>query len=485
MDLEEPFNDVYVTPAHTKKVFTNMKRQNKDFCGTVTPLFATVLVPPLVEGKGSRQPSEPQPPSSTDPLEQDLADVSQPQKTQTPRRTKRGEDDRVVRAATTTASLEAEQESDCSTLGDQKVSKESQKIGKEAKGKNSRDEALQDWETKVFYYTTAAKKDVNAAEPVSTVGDTVNVASVIPNVSVVGPSISAASPSISTAEDIFEDEMPTMTDTLMDIRRTRPKTTSIVIHDVEEEPRRATPPPTVQSQDKVYLKKNKHSLRESKDCQGKVVEQEAKDAALIEQMKDVQARIDADALLAERLQKEEREQFTIDEQARMLIDLIAERKREHKWINDFVPMDSEKVNDSKQQVESSKKRSRADHDKESVKKKKLGEDNAEKEELRACLDIETLSALEEVFEALKTTGLSKAHIASMWSVKGDEIRNTLKIFFVSVLWVKKSNLIVCVEDDVFEVEANLFSSNEWLFLLWEEGKDTKGLEGLDLEEDSP
>ncbi|GJU05133.1 hypothetical protein Tco_1121563 [Tanacetum coccineum] len=31
---------------------------------------------------------------------------------------------------------------------------------------------------------------------------------------------------------------------------------------------------------------------------------------------------------------------------------------------------------------------------------------------------ETLSALEEVFGALKTTGLSKAHIASMWSVKG-------------------------------------------------------------------
>nr|GFD30018.1 hypothetical protein [Tanacetum cinerariifolium] len=31
---------------------------------------------------------------------------------------------------------------------------------------------------------------------------------------------------------------------------------------------------------------------------------------------------------------------------------------------------------------------------------------------------ETLSAIEEVFGALKTTGLSKAHIASMWSVKG-------------------------------------------------------------------
>ncbi|GKC10936.1 hypothetical protein Tco_1007718 [Tanacetum coccineum] len=86
IDLAEPFNDVYVTPVHNKKIFTNMKRQNKDFSGTVTPLFASMLVPQVVEGEG--------------------------------------EDDKVVRAATTTTSLEAEQESGSglrcqdTTLGD-------------------------------------------------------------------------------------------------------------------------------------------------------------------------------------------------------------------------------------------------------------------------------------------------------------------------------------------------------------------------------
>nr|GEX90863.1 uncharacterized mitochondrial protein AtMg00810-like [Tanacetum cinerariifolium] len=250
-------------------------------------------------------------------------------------------------------------------------------------------------ETEVFDYTTAAKKDVNAVEPVSTTGDAVNAASVIPDAS-------AAGPSTSTAEDIFKDEMTTMVDTLMAIRRTRLRTTSVVIHDAEEEPRRT--PPTVQSQDKE-----------------KAAEQEAKDADLIEQIKDVQKKIYADAFLAERLQQEEREQFTVDEQAKMLVDLIEERKRffvaqrtkqirnkpptkaqlrnkmvtylkhmgkyihnqlnsksfkeiqmlyerEQKCINDFVPMDSEEVDDSKQQAEGSKKRSRVDHDKESVKK---------------------------------------------------------------------------------------------------------------------
>ncbi|GJZ60084.1 hypothetical protein Tco_0615900 [Tanacetum coccineum] len=61
----------------------------------------------------------------------------------------------------------------------------------------------------------------------------VSAASVIPDV----PSnVSTAGPSTSTAEDIFEDEMMTITDTLMAIRSTRPRITSVMIRDVEEEP---------------------------------------------------------------------------------------------------------------------------------------------------------------------------------------------------------------------------------------------------------
>nr|GEU78162.1 hypothetical protein [Tanacetum cinerariifolium] len=206
---------------------------------------------------------------------------------------------------------------------------------------------------------------------------------------------------------------------------------------------------------KLFGEEQAQFEREQRTAREKAAEQEAKDAALIEQMEDVQARIDADALLAERLQQEEREQFTVDEQARMLVDLIAERKRffaaqraeqirnkppnkaqlknkmvtylkhmgkythnklksksfkeiqmlyerEQKWINDFVPMDSEEVNDSKQQAESSKKTSRADHDKESVKKQKLEEDDAEKEELKACLYIVPVDDIAINVESLAT-----------------------------------------------------------------------------------
>nr|GFA77656.1 hypothetical protein [Tanacetum cinerariifolium] len=88
-------------------------------------------------------------------------------------------------------------------------------------------------EAEVFDYATTIKKDVNAAEPISTAGDAVNAASVIPDVSVAGPSTSVAGLSTSTLEDVFEDEMTTMADTLMAIRRTRPRTTSVVIHNVK------------------------------------------------------------------------------------------------------------------------------------------------------------------------------------------------------------------------------------------------------------
>ncbi|GJT98434.1 putative ribonuclease H-like domain-containing protein [Tanacetum coccineum] len=46
--LHQLFNDEYDTPSHTKKVL-HMRRQGKDFFGTVTPLFATMLIQPQAD----------------------------------------------------------------------------------------------------------------------------------------------------------------------------------------------------------------------------------------------------------------------------------------------------------------------------------------------------------------------------------------------------------------------------------------------------
>ncbi|GJX70354.1 hypothetical protein Tco_0307525 [Tanacetum coccineum] len=77
-------------------------------------------------------------------------------------------------------------------------------------------------------------------------------------------------------------------------------------------------------------------------------------------------------------------------------------KKEQQYINDFVPIsdDSGKKDDSSgKQAESSKKRPRAEHDEESVKKQKL-KDEAEREELRACLDIVLGDDIAMDFESL-------------------------------------------------------------------------------------
>ncbi|GKD71164.1 putative ribonuclease H-like domain-containing protein [Tanacetum coccineum] len=354
--FDEPFNDTYETPKHTKKVFTNMKRKGKDFSGRVTPLFASMLAPPVVRGKA------------------DEAIFKEC-------------DDRVVRATTTAASLDAAHASGVNTPGSneeriehqelmdnipptphvsplsggytpgsdegradlhelmaiytklsdrvldlvkekdaqameilklknrirklkrkakssipprkrrlyKQVDSSDDSLGEENTSKQGRNNSNKTEEfnlsdkgsggTKVFDDTTAAEKDVNAAEPVCTAGDVVTAASVILDIDIAGPSnVSAASFSISTAGDIFKDKMMTIADTLVAIRSTRRRTALVVIHDVEEEPRRATSVPTVQSQDK---------------CKSKIVEPEPTPK------NPIKAQIQKDAEIAQRFFEED------------------------------------------------------------------------------------------------------------------------------------------------------------------------------------
>ncbi|GJZ63350.1 hypothetical protein Tco_0619771 [Tanacetum coccineum] len=69
IELCEPFNDVYITPAHTLKVFSNMSRKGVKFLEKVTPLFDSMLVPHQApKGEGLKKTTKPQPtPSPTQP----------------------------------------------------------------------------------------------------------------------------------------------------------------------------------------------------------------------------------------------------------------------------------------------------------------------------------------------------------------------------------------------------------------------------------
>ncbi|GJR79475.1 hypothetical protein Tco_0150260 [Tanacetum coccineum] len=129
-------NAVYDTPSHTKKIFANMRRQGKDFLGTVTPLFSSMLTQQADIGEGSGQPTDLQhtstyvQPSNEEPIT--VPSSSQPKKTHRSRKDKRAteisqfsgpiplvadetvtkeRENRMKRAATTTSTLEAEQDS--------------------------------------------------------------------------------------------------------------------------------------------------------------------------------------------------------------------------------------------------------------------------------------------------------------------------------------------------------------------------------------
>ncbi|GJR84727.1 hypothetical protein Tco_0155512 [Tanacetum coccineum] len=365
-----------------------------------------------VEGEGSEQPSEPQPPSSTAPPSQVTTVATQHQKTYELRRAKIGqdtkipqssgppkkvgdeavyigEDDIVVRAATTASSFKAEQESSgprrqdtilggvdaqtrfettskkshdppllglpqpptpydlplsgghkprsdegrpnfnelinlCTQLSNRVLALENSKtaqdlvIQKLKKRVKRLEKALRARTPgmKLFKIGTSRRKGLDkenvskqgrksdktkpmfndsdfdvlddamenveggsTAEQITTAGDTLNTASI---------NVSAAGPSTSTAGDIFEDEMTTIADTLVAIRSARPRTTSVMIRNVEEEPRRATPVPTVQSQDKG---------------KGKMVEPEPTPK------NPRKAQIQMDEELAQRLFEEEQAQF--------------------------------------------------------------------------------------------------------------------------------------------------------------------------------
>ncbi|GKB50574.1 putative ribonuclease H-like domain-containing protein, partial [Tanacetum coccineum] len=367
ISLTEPFNDTYETPKHTKKVFTNMKRKGKGLSGRVTSLFALMLAPPVVGGEADEAVFK----ERDDRVVRDTTtaaslDAAQASDAQTrPETASKKSHDLPLSEVNTSGSGEDSMEyhddltdfvppipqdsplseghipgSDegrpninelmaiCTNLSNRvltlKQSKITQdlvinklqkkvkrlqkalrartlgmkilKIGtsrrkgldkenasKQGRKSNKTKPIFKHCDFDVFDDAMENVEGGSTAEQITTARDTLNTASI--NVSTARPSnVIVAGPSTSTARDIFKDEMTTIADTLVAIRSARPRTTLIVIRNVEEEPRRATPVPIVQSQDK-------------------------------------------DALLAARLQEQEREQFSADEQARFLVETIAARKK--------------------------------------------------------------------------------------------------------------------------------------------------------------
>ncbi|GJU63164.1 hypothetical protein Tco_1244999 [Tanacetum coccineum] len=66
---------------------------------------------------------------------------------------------------------------------------------------------------------------------------------------------------------------------------------------------------------------------EAEEERNRIAEENAANEDLIRDFDDIKARIEADRLLAEKLQEQEREQFTIEERAKFLHDTIAAQRK--------------------------------------------------------------------------------------------------------------------------------------------------------------
>ncbi|GJW40388.1 hypothetical protein Tco_0066233 [Tanacetum coccineum] len=361
IELGEPFNDVYVTPAHTQKVFSNMSRKGVKFSGKVTPLFDSMLVPHQApEGEGSEQPTEPQPtPSPTQPSTGDQPPVtdssSSHDTTQDSRDSLEGTNLRLV-------VLALEQSKTAQDLVIRKLKKKVKKLEKKLRartpwmklfkiGTSNRKSLDEEYVSKqerksnktkpMFDDSDFAKLDVDnvmenvesdaetqgryTAEQITINVDTVNTSSI--DVSVAGPSnVSTIDPSTSTAGDIFEDKK---------LEEQQNKCTTLQSQDkgkgkmVELKP---TPKNPIKAQIQRDAEIAQRLHEEEKDelermQRERATQEEASNASLIAEFDNVQARMEADVLLAARLQEKEREQFSIDEQARFLVETIVERKR--------------------------------------------------------------------------------------------------------------------------------------------------------------
>ncbi|GKE22254.1 hypothetical protein Tco_1433766, partial [Tanacetum coccineum] len=163
---------------------------------------------------------------------------------------------------------------------------------------------------------STAEKDVSTAEPVSTAGAAVTTASVV--VSTVSPTRNTG---VSTANDI------TMAETLVYIRKSATK---------DKGKGKMDEPEIVKTKTKLQREQERLDFEAAVRLQAEFEEEERQRITMVhepassfnvEEWEDKQARVQADEELVQRLQAEEREKYNEAEQARMLAEIINQRKK--------------------------------------------------------------------------------------------------------------------------------------------------------------
>ncbi|GKD36866.1 hypothetical protein Tco_1257073, partial [Tanacetum coccineum] len=357
---------IYVTPSHIKKIFANMRRQGKDFFGRETPLFPTMVVQAQKEiGKGSAMPTDPHhTPIITKPSS------SQPRRKQKSRRSKRKDTEEFMDFCTKLQQRLLDLEN-TKTAQAQEIISLKKRVKKLEKKGGSRTHKLK------RLYKGRKIDDIDADIDITLVNDVVNDQDMfdvndlageevfvaeqgvhdskkddVAQVNTAVTIVSTASTIPVSAATITEDEI-TLAQALAELKSVKPKVTTATTTTTKgillQEPSESitTTTTTIPSKDKGKGIMVEEPLKMKKKDQISFDEQEAirlqaefdeevrlareKDeanVALIEEWNDIQAKIDADYQLAQRLQAQEQEELTIEERAKLFQQLL-EKRRKH------------------------------------------------------------------------------------------------------------------------------------------------------------
>ncbi|GJS97947.1 uncharacterized mitochondrial protein-like protein [Tanacetum coccineum] len=388
--LEQQLDDmpshkrIYIAPSHTKKIFGNMRRAGKDFSGKVTDLFPTMLVQNQM-GEGSAMPTDPQhTPTFIQPS-------PPPQKTQKPRKPKRKDTqvpqpsgptdivadeavhkelgDSLVRAATTASSLEAEQDSGNITKTRSKATpNESSSLGTTSGGgprcqetigdtiaqtrvldlektKTTQQNKIASLKRRVKKLEQKKRSRTHGLKRLHKVDDADNEMFDVDALN--DEEVFVAEQEVANEKD--DDGEITLAQALIEMKSTKPKVKGVVIQEPgESTTTKSSQLSSQQSQDKGKgimieepMKPNKKDVQiildeeAAKRLQAEFDEEERlareKDeanVALTEEWDDIQAKIEADHELAQRLQAEEQEELSDAEKATLFQQLL-EKRRKH------------------------------------------------------------------------------------------------------------------------------------------------------------
>ncbi|GKA84969.1 putative ribonuclease H-like domain-containing protein [Tanacetum coccineum] len=217
-------------------------------------------------------------------------------------------------------------------------------------------------------------------------------------------------PTTTTITTVIKDEDLIIAQTLIKMKSKKSKVRGVTMQEPNETATRPTvPPPQHDPKDKGKAKMVEPKKPLKRKAQIKFDGED-----------DVQALMDADYELAARLQVEEQGELSVEEKSRLFVELMDKSKKhfaklrakeqrrkpptkaqKRNQMYSFVPMDSEVVKGNKDKAEGNKKRTREELDEDSVKRQKM-EDDAEKAELKLCLEIVPYDNKVVNFEPLAT-----------------------------------------------------------------------------------